>query len=608
MRSARNVLLVLSCLAGALAASAQAPSAGDYSPATFAVKETRGRRVPLRDGVRLSVDVYEPDTPGPHAGILSITPYDNNGMRERARWFAKRGYVVVAADARGRYDSEGDWDPFTAQHKTDGYDLVEWMAKQPWSNGRVGMIGASYGGWTQWWTASQVPAALKAIAPAVTPADGFRNFPYQEGVLVAVTLDWAAMMSGRVQQTVADGPYGGWANRRYGDFLQTPYVDVNRRRGLVDAPWFEKWIRQNHSTDPYWSAIAYQNAESWSKISVPSLNFTGWFDAAFSGTAANYVGMKQFGATPEARQPLLIIGPWPHGINQRVVGRFDYGPQAVIDLDGYTTRWFDHWLKGIDNGVERDPPVRVFVMGENAWHAEQAWPLPATRFTKYYLQSAGHANSLKGDGVLVTTPPPRDGTDTYVYDPAHPTASPFTGGHTEQGAVDSRLEAMGNDVLLYDTPPLDADVEITGPIEAKLYAATSAEDTDWMVRLVDVYPDGYAALLAEGLMRARNRDPAREGRYNAAVLTKLQPNSVLEYTLEFWRPTANLFRKGHRIRVEISSSYYPYYLRNLNTGADNLGLVSESEAKVATQIVHHGPKYPSYILLPVIPPRGTVGR
>ena len=608
MPRARDALLLSYCLASAHALRAQAPAAGDYSPATFAVKETRGHLVRMRDGVRLSVDVYVPDATGRHPSILSITPYDNTGPRERARWFAKRGYVVVLADSRGRYDSEGEWDPFTANHKTDGYDLVQWMANQDWSNGRVGMIGSSYGGWTQWWTASQVPSALKAIAPAVVPADGFRNFPYQEGVLVAAPLDWAAMMAGRTAQTVTDGPYVGWTNTRYEDLLHTPYVELNQARGLVQSPWFEKWIRQNRSTDPYWSAISYQNTETWSKIAVPSLNLTGWFDAAFPGTVANYVGMKQHGATPDARRPLLVVGPWPHGINQRVVGRFDYGPQAVIDLDGYITRWFDHWLKGIDNGVERDPPVRVFVMGENAWHAEESWPLPQTRFTKYYLQSAGRANSLRGNGVIGTTLPSRDASDTYVYDPARPTRSPFTGGHTQDGAVDSRLAAMGDDVLVYDTPPLDADVEVTGPIEATLYAATSAEDTDWMVRLVDVHPDGYAALLAEGLMRARNRDPRREARYNPAVLTTLERNRVHQYTIEFWRPTANVFRAGHRIRVEISSSYYPYYLRNLNTGADNIGLVPASEAKVATQRIHHGPTYPSHIVLPVIPPRRAVSR
>ena len=585
----------------------QAPAAGDYSAATFAVTETRGDLVAMRDGVRLSVDIYRPDAPGRSAGILSITPYDNNGPRERARWFAKRGYVVVLADSRGRFDSEGEWDPFTAHHKTDGYDLVEWMAKQDWSNGRVGMIGGSYGGWTQWWTASEVPPSLKAIAPQVAPPDQLYNIPYQNGVLHGVFLDWAAWMSGRTGQTVdTTGAYGGgFANTRATDLLHTPYIDINRARGLRNSPWFESWIRSNLSTADYWRKISYQSKESYGRMTVPSLNMTGWFDADHPGSPMNFSGMKQYGATPEARRPTLIIGPWPHGINKRVVGRFDYGPDAIIDVEGYTTRWFDHFLKGVANGVEKDPPVYVFVMGPNKWYAERDWPLPQTRWTKYYLNSDGKANSLRGDGVLSTTLPAKETMDRYVYDPAKPTRAPWTGGHIENGAEDARIPAMGDEVLVYTTPPLAEDVEVTGPVEAKLYAATSARDTDWMVRLIDVHPDGYAALLTEGLMRARNRDPENGGVFTPERLSTITPGQVYEYTIKFWRGTGNLFAMGHRIRVEISSSYFPYYLRNLNTGADNVGLVKESDAVVATQSVYHGPRYPSHIVLPVIPPRTT---
>jgi hypothetical protein len=300
-----------------------------------------------------------------------------------------------------------------------------------------------------------------------------------------------------------------------------------------------------------------------------------------------------------------VIGPWAHGqLSRRVVGRFDYGPQAEIDLDGYLVRWFDHFLKGIDNGVEEDPPVYVFVMGENRWHAEEDWPLPQTEWTKYYLVSGGHANSLKGDGVLTTTPPREERHDTYVYDPLHPTRDayidwPEHNGHID-GAMDTRLSAIGDEVLVYQTPPLEEAMEVTGPIEAKLYASTSARDTDWMVRLVDVHPDGYSAVLTEGLMRARNRDPEDEGRFNGAQLSSIEPEKVYEYTIRFWRGTGNLFQKGHRIRVEISSSWYPYYLPNLNTGKDNVAMVTASEAVVATQRVYHGPERPSQILLPVI--------
>ncbi|MSR02717.1 MAG: CocE/NonD family hydrolase [Gemmatimonadetes bacterium] len=581
---------------------AQRPEAGNYSTVRYQIVETRSIMVTMRDGVRVSVDLYRPAAPGPQAGILYITPYDNAGIRARARWFAERGFAVIAVDSRGRFDSEGDWDPFTPNHKTDGYDLVEWIAKQPWSNGRVGMIGGSYSGWTQWWTASQAPPALKAIAPQVAPPDQMENIPYQNGIMLGAFVDWAGWMSGRTAQVVDSGPYGGYTNTRARDLWHTPYLTLNEARGLAFAPWWETWIRANLSTHPYWKGISYQGPENYARMTVPALNMTGWFDADFPGSPMNYLGMKAYGGSVEGRRPKLMIGPWYHGLNERVVGGIDYGPEALIDLDGYIARWYDYYLKGIDNGVVNDPPVWVFVMGPNRWYAEKDWPLPETKWTPYYLTSGGRANSLKGDGVLSATQPKTAGLDTYVYDPEHPTQSTYgTHGHIP-GAVDARLGAIGDEVVVYQTPVLGEDVEVTGPIEATLFAATSAKDTDWMLRLVDVHPSGYAALLGEGIMRARNRDPAAGGRFNAAQLSTIEPNKVYEYRIKFWRVTGNVFAKGHRIRLEISSSYYPFYLRNLNSGADNAGLATESV--VATQRIHHGATYPSRILLPVIPARG----
>jgi putative CocE/NonD family hydrolase len=585
-------------------ACGEAPRAGTYSAEQFAVKESRGHKVRMRDGVRLSVDLYQPADGGRFPGLLVHTPYNNNalGLMQRARWFARRGYAVVLSDVRGRYDSEGDWDPFDGKHKTDGHDVVEWMAKQPWCDGKVGMLGASYMGWTQWWTATQAPPALKAIVPEVAPPDQLRNAPYQEGVLVGWTMDWAAMMAGRTSQTVAEGPYGGFTNARAQDLMLTPYLQLNERRGALDSPWFATWLRNNLSTAEYWRAIAYQGKDQYARVTVPSLNVTGWFDANFPGAPMNYQGMKQHGSTAAARRPRLVIGPWPHSFNHgRKVGAFDYGAEAVIDWDGYVCRWFDHFLKGIDNGVLDDPPVYVFVMGRNRWYRAKDWPLPQTRWTRYYLHSGGKANTLDGDGSLSTKPPGDEPGDTYTYDPAKPTLAPFKGGHLEEGAVDTRPAARGADVLVYTTPPLTDDVEVTGPVEARLYAATSARDTDWMVRLIDVQPDGYAALLCDGVLRARCRDPERGGAFMSDKLSAIEPGLVYEYTVRFWRATGNLFRKGHRIRVEISSSYYPYYLRNLNTGADNIAL--ETSAVVARQKVEHNAAHPSHVILPVIAAR-----
>ena len=589
-------------------AAAQAPNPGSYSPPQFSVQQSRGHKVSMRDGVLLSVDIYQPTTPGRYASLLSITPYDNNaGWKERAKWFAARGYAVVLADTRGRYDSDGEWDPFGAKQKTDGYDLVEWIAKQPWSNANVGMYGPSYMGWETWWTATQGPPSLKAIVPEVAPPDAFSNAPYQNGVLVSWIFDWAAMMAGRTGQEVAPGPKGGFVNERAQDLMHTPYLDVNRNRGVLDAPWFETWIRDNLATSAYWKAISYQTKESYARVTVPSLAVSGWFDGNHPGTPMNYLSMKVLGATPEARRPRFVIGPWYHWpVATRVLGGIDYGAAAAIDWDGYVTRFFDHYLKGVDNGVERDAPVHVFVMGANEWRAEQDWPLPRTQWTKFFLRSQGKANSIRGDGGLSPTAPSGpEPADSYIYDPATPTRDPFFGSQNSRGdidgAFDTRLSAINDDVLVYTTPVLTEDVEVTGPITAKLYAATSARDTDWMMRLVDVRPDGSTAFLTDGVIRARNRDPDNQGRFTAERFTTITPNQVYEYTLEFWRGTANVFAKGHRIRVEISSSFFPYYLRNLNTGEDNVGLATGSV--VATQTIHHSSRFPSHIVLPVIPRR-----
>ena len=608
-RKAFCLCVLLSIVVWPATTFGQAPDPGKYSDAQFAVQATRGHMAAMRDGVRLSVDLFQPQAEGRFPAILIITPYSNNpGYLARGKWFAERGYAVAVADSRGRFDSEGDWDPFGAKHKSDGYDLVEWVAAQPWCDGKVGMLGLSYMGWTQWWTATQAPPSLRAIVPEVAPPDALFNGPYQNGVLVGWLMDWAPAMAGRVGQVAGPGAYGGFSSTRSTDYMQLPYLKLTERRGALDAPWFEKWIHGNLATADYWRGIAYQTPESYKKVAVPSLAITGWFDANFPGSPMNYLAMKKYGATDAARRPRLVIGPWQHLINRsQKLGEFDYGAEAIIPWDGYVCRWFDHYLKGIDNGIAGDAPVHVFVMGRNRWHAEQDWPLPQTRWTKFYLQSAGKANSIAGDGVLSTSAPgdrpasANSPSDSYTYDPARPTPSPFTGGHLEDGAVDTRKSSSGADVLVYTTPPLESELEVTGPIVARLYAATSARDTDWMVRLIDVSPEGYSAMLCEGVMRARHRDPARGGAFNPDRLSEIEPGKVYEYTIDFWRATGNAFAKGHRIRVEISSSYFPYYLRNLNTGADNIGL--ETRTVVAEQTVFHSAEYPSHVVLPVIPAR-----
>lgn len=588
----------------AVVASAQArspfPQIGEISPARFEVLQERDQRAPMRDGARLVIDVYRPRAKGRFPAILYHTPYGKGGAAARAGKFAARGYAVVSADSRGRFDSEGEWDPFSPLHKSDGYDLVEWIARQPWCNGNVGTFGLSYMGWQQWWTASQSPPSLKAIVPEVAPPDHFYNCPYQNGIFVCWMMDWAGMMSGRRPHSAGPGPYGGFAVNREAAYRRLPYIEFDTSRRYLPTSWWRKWMLQNTAAGEYWRAIAYQTPESYARVKAPSLAVTGWFDANFPGTPMNYLGMKQHGGTPQARRPRMVVGPWEHIVNtRREAAGVDFGPRAIIDWDGYVCRWFDHHLKGIDNRVLDDPPVHVFVMGRNQWRSAADWPLPEAVPTRFYLHSGGRANSSAGDGTLSTSPPGTEPSDTYAYDPDDPTPSPpFANGHID-GPRDVSRAAARPDVLVYMTPVLERDVEVVGPISAELFAATSARDTDWMVRLVDVCPDGRALFLAEGVVRARHRDEQRNGAFRADKLSAIEPNRVYRYAIDFWRPTGNLFAKGHRIRVEISSSYYPYYLRNLNTGEDNLALAARAIA--ARQTIRHDAEHPSCVVLPVIP-------
>ncbi len=583
-------------------AGLRGPDPGRVSPAEYKVVELRNQKATMRDGVQLACDVFRPDGDGRFPAILCQTPYGKETVAVRARWFAQRGYVVINSDVRGRFASEGEWDPFSPLHKSDGYDLVEWVAKQPWCTGRVGAYGGSYLGWTQWWTATQAPPSLKCIVPEVAPPDQFFNGPYQNGVLAGWAMDWAAVMGKRTMNIVGKGAYGGFADTRDVDFRRLPYVDLAKHRGIGEAKWFETWIRQNTADGEYWRSIAYQTPENSARVTAPSLGISGWFDANFPGTPTNYLAMKQHGGSPEARRPRMVIGPWNHQFNlSPKVDYVDFGVNSVIDWNGYVCRWFDYYLKQIENGLPQDPPVHLFIMGRNEWWSASDWPLPETKWTKYYLHSAGKANGSGGDGKLDLRVPGEEPPDRYTYDPADPMPSPhFVNGHIA-GPRDVRRAETRADVLIYTTPVLEEELIVAGPITAKLFAATSARDTDWMIRLIDVHPDGTAAFLCEGLIRARHRDPQRDGAFNPHRLSAIEPDAPYPYVIEFWRATGNAFAKGHRIRVEISSSFFPYYLRNLNTGADNIGL--ETNSVIAQQSVFHDRDRASHLVLPIVEAR-----
>jgi putative CocE/NonD family hydrolase len=360
-----------------------------------------------------------------------------------------------------------------------------------------------------------------------------------------------------------------------------------------DLDFWKDWI-EHPGYDDYWKAIDVQ--DKWGEIAAPALNMGGWYDLYSADAFTNFNGLRQYGRTEESRRSKLIVGPWPHRLSQSTkTGDVDFGAGSQVDLDALEERWFDYWLKGIDNGIVDEPPLRLFIMGANQWRDEHEWPLARTDWQKWYLHSGGEANSVRGDGVLSRDRPRAEPNDSYVYDPLYPVQT--MGGNNccspdivPWGPYDQRPVEMRHDVLCYTTEPLDADMEVTGPIKVVLYAATDGPDTDWTAKLVDVSPTGYAMNLCDGIVRARYR----ESRSNATLLTA---GTVYEYEIEVG-VTGNVFRRGHRVSIEVSSSNFPRFDRNLNTGNE---LGKDAEIRAAQQTVCHTVEYPSHILLPIIP-------
>lgn len=587
-------LLSLVLMAGAVTSEVQAQAMATPQPLTASAPATPVQNenqgviaqynvmVPMRDGVRLSTDIYRPAKPGRYPVILSRGAYGNgSGGFEGAKVWVDRGYAVVNQDVRGRYDSEGHYYPYVAE-LNDGYDTQQWAGSQPWSSGKVGMIGSSYGAAVQWLPAHLRSPALVAIVPKVTPFNYYKDVMYSGGAfLLASRIDWAFYMAGRTGQTGFD-----WERMR--EHLPLKTMDASFG---YDLPYFRDWLA-HPSDDSYWQTF---NVEARVEdIDVPALNIGGWYDAFLRGTLASYTEMSKRGYSEKARRgQKLVIGPWNHFIDRDWKPALDFGADAKGDVEEMQVRWFDHWLKGEDTGFMREPPVRLFVMGENVWRSEQEWPLKRTQYTNFYLHSDGRANTAQGDGRLDTTPPGSERADTFVYDPADPVPThggnllpvPLGAGPAEQSEISQR-----RDVLVFATAPLDRDTEVTGPIKMTLYAASSAPDTDFTAKLVDVHPDGKAYNLADGIIRARYRESLKQPKL-------IQPGKVYEYTIDLWA-TSNLFKRGHRIRVDISSSNFPRFDRNPNTG-HTFG--EDAELMKATQTIQHARDYPSHIVLPIIP-------
>ena len=569
-------------------------------------------QVAMRDGIKLATDVYRPTGDAPLPVVMLRLPYNKENpvllfLSGDILRVAQAGYAVVVQDCRGTFASEGEFNPYF-QEAQDGADAIAWAAAQPWCSGVVGTMGASYYGATQWLAASEQAPALRAMAPFITTDQYYDRWTYQGGAFqLGFMLQWAAstFALGEVVRRLGQGRASMAqfaAVIAGGDGVTAAYehLPLSDVPGLEEfAPYYRDWLA-HPSYDEYWRAAA--PCEHYEKISAPALNFGGWYDLFLGGTLANYTGMQARGGSAAARKhQRLVIGPWVHGYNGGVYPERNFGlmaMDAVADVTAMQIRWFDHWLKGEANGVLDDKPVKLFIMGLDAWREEADWPLPDTRYEKWYLHSDGRANSLAGDGRLSTSAPSAEDPDTYLYDPREPVRT--CGGATflpglfvaaNAGPRDQRAIEARADVLCYTSAVLEEDLEVTGPVSLSLFVTSSAVDTDFTGKLVDVYPDGRAMILTDGILRARYRESL-----SAAKL--MQPGSVYELHIDMIA-TANLFRAGHRIRLEVSSSNFPRFDRNTNSG----GVIANETAAdfvVATNRVWHDGSHPSHLVLPVI--------
>jgi uncharacterized protein len=573
-----------------------------FAAENFAVKVERDVPATMRDGVILRADIYRPDSIGTFPVLLKRTPYNKMGSGndvDFAYKAASRGYIVIMQDVRGRYTSEGEWYPFVHELE-DGYDTVEWSAALTYSDGRVGMWSGSYVGATQMLAAISHPPHLAGICPVVTASDYYENWTYQGGAFE----QWfnESWTTGLAQDTLnrfiqkASNARRGESVLPLSDYpvfnLPTP-GSVNATTPLL-AQYFLDWL-MHPAFDEYWKRISIE--AHFADIRVPALHIAAWYDIFLGGSLRNYQGLKLHAGTQEARkgqQLLVTIGG--HAGGGRKIGEVDYGLEALkFDETEITLRWYDFLFKGIKNDFASTKPVKIFVMGLNQWREEDDWPLSRANNTKYFLHSRGPANSSSGSGTLSTSIPTSESPDKFTYDPAMPV--PTVGGplccdgaHLAPGPIDQRTVESRNDVLVYSTPPLDHDLEVTGPIRLELFASSSAVDTDFTAKLVDVSPDGTAINLTEGILRARFRD-------SHEFSTPLVEGKIYPFSIDLWA-TSNVFRVGHRIRLEISSSNFPRFDRNLNNGKS---AATSAKLVIATNTILHDATHPSALTLPVVP-------
>jgi putative CocE/NonD family hydrolase len=556
-------------------------SAGVLSAAPDEIARSRDVAVSMRDGVRLSANVFRPESPGRYPTILVRTPYGKGtGISPSYAAFVDRGYAVVVEDVRGRYASEGVFQPLE-QEPADGDDTLNWIARQPWSDGKIGMLGGSYLGIVQWKVAALNNPHLKAIFPSVSGCDDYLDRFYSPG---------GAMKLGQRLLWMSENLR---APRFHPDFakfvLHLPLRTADVAATGQISSMFQEAVA-HPSYDSFWKSISVR--EQLDKIHVPVFSLGGWFDNFVESDLAAYERLRKNSGVDR-----ILIGPWPHNMAAKLDG-VDFGPDSDVPVRGIQMQWFDQFLKGKDTPLLSQAPVRVFVMGVNRWRDAREWP-PHAHPERFYLESRGHANTLAGDGRLrlravADAAPGGAATDRFVFDPQDPV--PTAGGAAccnpkvfPWGPKDQRAVEQRRDVLVYTTAPLRRDVEVIGPVRVVLYAATSARDTDFTAKLVDVFPDGRAQNLTDGILRLRYRKSLEKPEL-------ARPGEICKLTIDAG-VTGNVFQKGHRIRMEISSSNFPRFDRNPNTGEP---IADATELRKASQTVYHDERRPSYVLLPVL--------
>lgn len=565
--------------------------AAGFSACTAHAKDTvkRDVMIPMRDGVKLATDIYIPDGDGPFPVIIERTPYGRGGEEGEGFIYTERGYACVIQSCRGRRNSEGEWEPFVNE-RDDGLDTHAWILKQPWCNGKIGTIGGSYSGLTAWSVAADTGPSHKAITTSNPLMNGYHDLANIGGAFGMGTLmTWGSMMArpteGEIEDYDADEvDHWDWDKA----FRRLPLSQWDKNLGF-EVSYMRNWIK--HETfDEYWepSDISKRIKD----IDVPGVITTGWYDLFNSMAFNNVSAMRKHARDPKGRMQYLVCGPWSHG------GRHarDFGDDSDFAGDrDLMNNWMDYWLKDKKMDLESLPPYRLFVMGRNKWRTADQWPLKDTQFTPWYFHSDGSANTLNGDGKLSTEKPCEQPTDKFTYDPKDPV--PTVGGsHLAElgasiGAHEQQKVERRKDVLVYTSEPVKEKMEVTGPVKVVLYAASSARCTDWTAKLVVVEQDGTAYNLCDGIQRARWREGGCEPKF-------IEPGKVYRYEIDLWM-TSNEFLPGQRIRVDISSSNFPRFDRNPNTG-NPFG--QDAELKTAEQEVYHNKMYPSHIILPVVPP------